>query len=38
MIYIISDTHNTEDISNLPSKNMKLCCIEQNIGHHIKIE
>ena len=30
MIYITGDTHNTEDMSNLSSKNMKLCCMEQN--------
>ena len=29
MIYITGDTHNTEDMSNLSSKNMKLCCLEQ---------
>lgn len=31
MIYITGDTHNTEDMSNLSSKNMKLCCMEENL-------
>ena len=34
MIYITGDTHNTEDMSNLSSKNMKLCCMEQNVDFH----
>lgn len=34
MIYITGDTHNSEDISNLSSKNMKLCCMEQNTDFH----
>ena len=34
MIYITGDTHNTEDMSNLSSKNMKLCCMEQNTDFH----
>ncbi|MCR5468035.1 MAG: metallophosphoesterase [Lachnospiraceae bacterium] len=34
MIYITGDTHNTEDMSNLSSKNMKLCCMEQNADFH----
>lgn len=34
MIYITGDTHNTEDMSNLSSKNMKLCCMEQGIEFH----
>lgn len=34
MIYITGDTHNTEDMSNLSSKNMKLCCMEQNSDFH----
>ena len=34
MIYITGDTHNTEDMSNLSSKNMKLCCMEQNAEFH----
>ena len=29
MIYITGDTHNTEDMSDLSTKNMKLCCMEQ---------
>ncbi|MBR4825142.1 MAG: metallophosphoesterase [Spirochaetaceae bacterium] len=29
MLYITGDTHNTTDMSNLASKNMKLCCMEQ---------
>ena len=34
MIYITGDTHNTEDMSNLSSMNMKLCCMEQNSDFH----
>lgn len=34
MIYITGDTHCTEDMSNLSSKNMKLCCMEQGIDFH----
>ena len=34
MIYITGDTHNTEDMSNLSSKNMKLCCLEQGVDFH----
>lgn len=34
MIYITGDIHNTEDMSNLSSKNMKLCCMEQNADFH----
>ena len=34
MIYITGDTHNTEDMSNLSSKNMKLCCMEQGVDIH----
>ena len=34
MIYITGDTHNTEDMMNLSSKNMKLCCMEQGIDFH----
>ena len=34
MVYITGDTHNTEDMSNLSSKNMKLCCMEQNSDFH----
>ena len=34
MIYITGDTHNTEDMSNLSSKNMKLCCMEQGVDFH----
>lgn len=34
MIYITGDTHNTEDRSNLSSRNMKLCCMEQNVDFH----
>ena len=33
MIYITGDTHNTTDMSNLSSKNMKLCCMEQNTDY-----
>lgn len=33
MIYITGDTHNTEDMSNLSSKNMKLCCLEQIVDY-----
>lgn len=29
MIYITGDTHNTTDMSNVSSENMKLCCMEQ---------
>ncbi len=29
MIYITGDTHNVNDMSNLSTKNMKLCCMEQ---------
>ncbi len=29
MLYITGDTHNTTDMSNLASKNMKICCMEQ---------
>ena len=31
MLYITGDTHNTEDMSNLSSKNMKLCCMKQKV-------
>ena len=34
MIYITGDTHSTEDMSNLSSKNMKLCCMEQGVDIH----
>ncbi|MBR5033238.1 MAG: metallophosphoesterase [Treponema sp.] len=34
MIYITGDTHNTTDMSNLSSRNMKLCCMEQGVGFH----
>ena len=34
MIYITGDTHNIEDMSNLSSRNMKLCCLEQGIDFH----
>ncbi len=34
MLYITGDTHNTEDMSNLSSKNMKLCCMEQGVDFH----
>ena len=34
MIYITGDTHNSEDMSNLSSKNMKLCCMEQGVDIH----
>lgn len=34
MIYITGDTHNSEDISNLSSKNMRLCCMEQGVDTH----
>ena len=34
MIYITGDTHNTTDMSNLSSKNMKLCCMEQKVDFH----
>lgn len=33
MIYITGDTHNTEDMSNVSSSNMKLCCAEQNVDY-----
>ena len=33
MIYITGDTHNTTDMSNLSSKNMKLCCMEQKTDY-----
>lgn len=33
LIYITGDTHNTEDMSNLSSKNMKLCCLEQIVDY-----
>ena len=31
MIYITGDTHNTVDMSNLSTCNMKLCCRVQNV-------
>lgn len=31
LLYIIGDIHNTTDMPNLSSKNMKLCCLKQNI-------
>ena len=34
MIYITGDTHNTEDMSNLSAKNMKLCCMKQGVDFH----
>ena len=34
MIYITGDTHNATDMSNLSSKNMKLCCMEQKVDFH----
>ena len=34
MIYITGDTHNTEDMLNLSTKNMKLCCMEQGVDFH----
>ncbi len=34
MIYITGDTHNTEDMSNLSSNRMKLCCMEQGADFH----
>ena len=34
MLYITGDTHNTEDMSNLSSKNMKLRCMEQGADFH----
>ena len=34
MIYITGDIHNTEDMSNLSSKNMRLCCMEQAVDIH----
>lgn len=34
LVYITGDTHNTEDMSNLSSKNMKLCSMEQNADFH----
>ena len=33
MIYITGDTHNTEDMSNVSSSNMKLCCAEQKADY-----
>ena len=30
MIYITGDTHNTTDMSNVSTRNIKLCCAEQN--------
>lgn len=33
MIYITGDTHNTTNMSNLSSKNMKLCCMEQKTDY-----
>ena len=33
MIYITGDTHNETDMSNLSSKNMKLCCMEQGVDY-----
>ena len=33
MIYITGDTHNTEDMYNVSSSNMKLCCAEQNADY-----
>ncbi|EID85037.1 hypothetical protein MSI_14200 [Treponema sp. JC4] len=34
MIYITGDTHNTIDMSNASSKNIKLCCKKQNKDYH----
>ena len=34
MIYITGDTHNTEDMSNLSSTNMKFCCKKQDADFH----
>lgn len=34
MIYIIGDTHNTVDMSNLSTRTMKYCCKEQQIDYH----
>ena len=34
MIYITGDTHNTIDMSNLSSKNIRLCCMEQKVVYH----
>ena len=34
MIYITGDTHNTEDMSNLSSRNMKLRCMEQGVDFY----
>lgn len=33
MIYITGDTHNSEDIATVSSRNMKLCCAEQKIDY-----
>ena len=33
MIYITGDTHNVNDMSNLSTKNMKLCCMEQGADY-----
>ena len=34
MIYITGDTHNSVDMSNLSTQNMKLCCMEQGTDFH----
>ena len=34
MIYITGDTHNTIDMSNLSTKNMKFCCKKFNADYH----
>lgn len=33
MIYITGDTHNSEDMTTVSSRNMKLCCAEQKIDY-----
>lgn len=33
MFYITGDTHNTEDMSNLSTRIMKLCCMEQKADY-----
>ena len=38
MIYITGDTHNTIDMSNLSTKNMKFCCKKFNANYHDNIE
>ena len=34
LLYITGDTHNTTDMSNLSTRNMNLCCMEQNADIH----